>query len=513
MTDLLEGEQKIKEFFKHFPKGHNKKIKKYVADELLIDSRYIFVYRKHRQQYGYCTHCKNEFKTDGLLHNKRHKCPNCKSLCTIKASGRGRKYLQDTGYFIYFEKSRINPKAIIARGIHVTRDYSGDYKEVTTELKDCAWYLFDTEEGSKMFKNPYWNSKYLEECKSIYSINLQFPVDTNLGICRTSIIAAVEKTPYTWSGWDLYKDIDIVKFFDLYTKYPCIEYLTKLGFKNLIIGKLKRHKTLNAVNWRGKDLFSVLKINKKELKEIKEKEIYVDFKFLKILQINKKDNWNLNIEEIDEMARNYSYLLDRLFSITRYVSGRKLLNYVERQLKRGIKEINTRQSILITWDDYIQDCIKLQRDITKDVVLFPKNLHTAHQNTIRQIKIKEDKELNIKIKKRLPSLKKFKFEYKGLMIRPAESSLELIDEGKALNHCVGTYAERYAKGKNILLFIRKINEPEKSYFTVEVKDNRIFQVRGKNNSNPDDAVKELIEVFKKTILDNKTNKVKEAISA
>lgn len=521
MPELLLKQEKSK-FLTHFHNGHSKKIYEYAIDELLIDSRYIFTHRKGRQQYGYCTHCNKEFKIGpySKIHNSNTTCPCCNSKCIVKASGRGRKYLQDTGYFVYYEKSRINPKAIIARGIYAVRDYSGDYRHVKTELFDKAWYLFDMEEGSKMGKDfYYWGSRKhnIEACKSVYSLCHEFnPKYTAIGYSRTSIIEAVKDTPYSWSGWETYDNYqDMVEFFDLYTKYPCVEYLTKLGFSNLVRGKLNGARTLSAVYWRGKNLFSVLKIDKKDLKEIKQKNIDITFTFLKILQISKKNNWNLSIEEVAEMNKDYEYHFDVLRKVAKYTTGKKIINYINKQMAKGIKELDGKQYILITWNDYIQDCIKLQRDITKETVLFPKNLYTAHQNTIKQIKIKEDEKLNIKIQNRLPKLEKLKFEYKGLMIRPAESSLELIDEGKALNHCVGTYAERYAKGETILLFIRKAHEVEKPYFTVEIKDNRISQVRGKHNCSPDDAVKEFIKVFIETKLNKKTNKnkVKVAISA
>ncbi|RJQ25542.1 MAG: hypothetical protein C4589_11120 [Peptococcaceae bacterium] len=101
----------------------------------------------------------------------------------------------------------------------------------------------------------------------------------------------------------------------------------------------------------------------------------------------------------------------------------------------------------------------------------------------------------------------------GLLIRPAQRSDELIAEGKALNHCVGTYAKRYADGENILLLIRKISEPDKPYYTAEVRNRRVVQIRGIDNCHPDNQVKEFIKVFEAEKLQNKKVKSRVRIPA
>ena len=43
---------------------------------------------------------------------------------------------------------------------------------------------------------------------------------------------------------------------------------------------------------------------------------------------------------------------------------------------------------------------------------------------------------------------------------------EIEDEGRILSHCVGGYAERHAMGKLSIMFLRKVSEPDKPYYTV-----------------------------------------------
>ena len=44
----------------------------------------------------------------------------------------------------------------------------------------------------------------------------------------------------------------------------------------------------------------------------------------------------------------------------------------------------------------------------------------------------------------------------------------MIQEGNGNNNCVGSYIEMFAKGKSNIFFIRKNDNPSKSYITIEV---------------------------------------------
>ena len=55
---------------------------------------------------------------------------------------------------------------------------------------------------------------------------------------RDSIKKAVKGTPFQYSTYDSYIDGDMVKFFSLYARYPCVEYLTKFGMSELVEAKL-----------------------------------------------------------------------------------------------------------------------------------------------------------------------------------------------------------------------------------------------------------------------------------
>lgn len=114
---------------------------------------------------------------------------------------------------------------------------------------------------------------------------------------------------------------------------------------------------------------------------------------------------------------------------------------------------------------------------------------------------RENKELEEKLKATLAVRNKiFCWKGKKYFIRPAESTKELIAEGKTLHHCVGGYAERHAKGVTTILLVRENDNPDKPLYTMEVIGSvkegwRMVQIRGNMNADPPAEIKKIVKRF------------------
>lgn len=491
-----------KEYLDHVPDGVSKEIEDYVTNTVFENSRYIFTTREDGKETGYCTHCKAEFETNKLKHNAEHICPCCGSKCTVKQAWRGHKSLQDEACFIWYEKSLIDPTILVARGFHVWRYYGADYKNVCNKYNLEAVYIFG--DKPQMLKYSYWGGGW-NLTKSIYSFNINYLAKHPYYYSYENINKAMKGTKFKYCPYKEFKYYDMLKFFELYYKYPIIEQLTKVGMKGLVCNKLDGGLTYNAINWRGKDIFKVLKINRKDLKDIKNANIQVTPLFLHLYQESKKKNANLTPEQCKTLEHHVDRDFEGFLEISKHTNLRKIVKYIEKQELIPELKRTSYNSIFYTWKDYLKDCKKLKLDTNNESTFFPKNLYNAHQNTIKQIKYIADKELEIKMKNLSKyRTEKYCFEYQGLLIRPAGSTKELIAEGKALEHCVGGYADRYANGSTDILFIRKLSEPDKPYYTMEVLNNRINQTRGLKNCAPNDEVKEFLGAFTKAKLEGKS---------
>ena len=74
------------------------------------------------------------------------------------------------------------------------------------------------------------------------------------------------------------------------------------------------------------------------------------------------------------------------------------------------------------------------------------------------------------------------WKHNGIIIRPAATPEELVQEWATLKHCVGGYAKSHASGR-IILFIRHERRPERSWYTlnVDLKTKKIIQNHGYRN--------------------------------
>ena len=140
---------------------------------------------------------------------------------------------------------------------------------------------------------------------------------------------------------------------------------------------------------------------------------------------------------------------------------------------------------------------KIRYDFTDSFVLFPKNLPDVHDQASELLDAKKKELLNKQIKKAYKNLlEKYRFTKNGLTLIPPKAAKEIVDEGHFLHHCVHQYVERVANGKSVILFIRKMDNITEPFYTVELRDNEINQIRGQGNSVPTPEINKFLELWK-----------------
>ena len=74
------------------------------------------------------------------------------------------------------------------------------------------------------------------------------------------------------------------------------------------------------------------------------------------------------------------------------------------------------------------------------------------------------------------------WEDRNFKIILPKNSRELVLEGEALHHCVGSYVQQVVDEKCLILFIRRKGNEEKPFFTMEYDLNgKIQQIKGMSN--------------------------------
>lgn len=147
-----------------------------------------------------------------------------------------------------------------------------------------------------------------------------------------------------------------------------------------------------------------------------------------------------------------------------------------------------------TWRDYIEAAKEVGYDLTNKAVVMPRDLYRRHDDAVAirnamrpartygsETKITEKMKQNFE--KRAPELaRKYAATGAEYFIRVPQEPEEIIAEGRALSHCVGgyNYIKNHADGKNPILFLRKTDDPDTPFYTMEIdgKTNKILQCEG-----------------------------------
>lgn len=474
----------------HFPTDYESIVDDYVINGLLKHSRYLFVDKVDTEYIAHCSHCKESYEVDKPKQKSRMLCPHCGSSCEVRLTRYKNSKLVDRGYFEYFFKSQVDPNVIVALGIYVWRDYRNGYANIKNSYSINAQYVFDPVNGPEMILKWYTSS---ERKKTVFSLSSRYQ-SIQSGWSNESIEKAIEGTSFRWSTWDQYSHWDITKFFALYSKYPIVEYLTKLGLSEIVEGKIYGRTNYRCVNWKAKDVFAAVRMSKNQFEQIKKANVEMNVNFLKLYQAVNKFKYKESIQEINTIVNHVGYNLPVLLGLMKYLSPTKIKNYIEKQIATK-PNISYFSREIHTWEDYIKDCITLGMDLTNEIILMPRDLQEAHQNTIDRIKTKANKLHEAKFKKRAKSLERYCYEHKGLFIRPVKTTNELEKEGKMLRHCVGGYAKSYAAGETSLFVIRDIKKPGTPFYTVEIKKGQVCQVRGLKNCEPTKEVSAFMKKF------------------
>lgn len=122
--------------------------------------------------------------------------------------------------------------------------------------------------------------------------------------------------------------------------------------------------------------------------------------------------------------------------------------------------------------------------------------YTNIANAQRFNNLKKDGKWEKFNKKRIEKYEKIGDEFE--IIVPREP-VDIINEGANLNHCVGGYLESVASGYKTILFLRKVSEPDKSFYTIEVGNSNIIQIHGNRNKwlgNNPEAIQFVIDWLK-----------------
>ena len=445
-----------------------------------VKENYIF-YRREAKDVGKCSYCGKTVQIHAR-HNLRTRCPECGKYIVLKDLSRARGQTRWTDYRKVWLIQKDDGRLVLRR-YQIYKEYSRTAFDIHTESgyrEELMCILsLDMKNESWWEWNYYKNNSYQRWVKDSFTFQYAFEscclYTRNDGEWREYMLhpyLPVEEMPYEteisiaffkWCGKD---------------KLEAAEKLMKVGLwylgSRVIIGELPAGKKINRI----------LNIENDDLEILK--AVNADYEQYKFFQKMKSFGKRPSAEEMEQYICTDIplYIIDKLIPYTSFHQMYKRYRY------------NSAGILGRYYNDYFNMCKELGFDMKSSFVLFPKNIKKAHDDLVLYYNEKKDEiegkkrnRIYAKVEKIAGELNRlYGVEDEECFIRAPRDAVEIIREGHAMHHCVAgeRYTEKMVRGESYILFIRKKAEPEKPWYTMEMKsDHTVIQVRGFANGDKD----------------------------
>lgn len=179
-----------------------------------------------------------------------------------------------------------------------------------------------------------------------------------------------------------------------------------------------------------------------------------------------------------EIAENYDLPINKFI---KYI-------YFECDVSQGLNA----STAISQYEDYIRMTTEMGYE---NFDRYPKTLRMAHDIAARNYQIVLNEQELEEWNDAYEQHSQYTYSYKDYTIFPPKEPSDLVREGNMLNHCVSSYINKVRKQVSSVLFLRLKEDEERPLVTIEVKDNRIIQARGKMNDPPNAEQKDIIKKF------------------
>lgn len=481
--------------------------------------QYIFYdYQRKGPERAFCTACRHEVSIAAAKHNASGTCPRCKKKITFKSRGkRGRIF--DRATVQVLQKAEGN--GLVLRIIKVYRSFADSDIPNHFEIWENARQFITLSSSGQCsvdayyyhYKAGYDLTPWCNGYRPVFDRwKYNFTADMSGVLYQRNLSDTLKDTPWAYSQLEAFSGIasfsGVATFLSAYIKRPKIEHLIKMKLYRLVSGIIYggySYSALQAINFNGENMRAILGIDRPYFPLLRELNPSIDQLHLirQLLQADHKPS----TEQIKWFIASKISNADAAKELLAHMSVHKLQRYVEQQFapedEAALKRVDYyKMNTLITdYHDYLCMCKELQYDVKNSFILFPRELKAAHDSVAKTLKDKRTAEQEKAIAGSFDEWqKRYQYQSKEPMMIPPHSAKEIVDEGAALHHCVRLYVKNVAEKKSVILFVRSVDEPDKSLCTVEVKDGQVTQARGFDNAEPPAQITAFIEQWKQRVL-------------
>lgn len=465
-----------------------------------------------------CTHCGYTFEHDAkafrdidtpyhlywdrVTVNDRVCCPKCNRVAYVKNRKTFTPPYAQRAFAIFIPAAEDD---VWVRCIMLYKDYKrSDTKIFTkeTELyhlqpgKSEMWGLYDGwglgerfEHQSRIvepfsYNRGVWCEKYTYTAEWIERDGRRDIGDTFLRYCAWDKYAA--RFLYT---------MPLLKYLCAYARFPQIEVLCKVGVwgaVNELVELGKENK--RVMDWTAKTPWAMHRLTKPEYKVWTSGAYHCDLLTLKMYK-RIKGKCERDFETAKDLLQITQNWTDAVELIKLGASASRTPREVVRYFER-IKEDNnerachwgyvTEHTVYNQWRDW-RRMLKQEGLLGKNTNPFPRDLKAEHDAVLKRIEeahAKKDMETKCKMIEAQEAkyrdvteiyqkiADKYTYDNGVYAIVVPENASAVIEEGIRLHHCAGTsdrYFERIRRRETFVLFLRRVADINKSWYTLEVE--------------------------------------------
>lgn len=489
------------------------------AHKNALPAYFFYDYQKRaRSVTGLCTSCGKEVTLDRARHNEKGVCPACGREFTMKSRGR-RGSMYDSAHYQVVQRTGANELLIRIFHAHYSYTGCGDIPTMSHVESERIFVVLtpDGQVCQERFYNSYYRGDLTHWKKGIRPVFLFGYYTRNDETCCKLYWKNLSKelagTPWQYCPLEQFyrvehKPMQVAPFLEAHLRHPKLEHLVKVGFhslaSDLAYGRCPSGK-LDEIQSRT---HRILRVGAEDVSYLKEIDVSYGAlqDFQKYCERNLKGRQELHLWQT---RHNITQIESNILKLLPYMTAHKLMRYMERQFEflqfrltpSKINRYRDLKDLLADYCDYLRMCEKERYDLTNEFVLFPKDVQKAHDRVSRQIKLKADAKTRRDFKavcRRI--MNQLDFERDGMKILYPATPDDIVAEGHALHHCVGSYVDRVAKQECIILFLRQTEQVDKPFYTIEVRNQKVAQVRGEHNAAATEKVTSFMEQWEKRVL-------------
>lgn len=494
-----------------YPAGYNNTWLRRV----MFENEAPIVYRPGQKTVkGICLRCEKEVEIKMKpVHGQAVKCPSCHCPARLHSWGRQKSIFERKQVGILLP-TKSGDFCLCVQDVLLPFKREEEYKEMhIAKYGDFRFKLNDWFTRQEVYEWYEWqNTGIMRWCKAkchgmgysayfasdycrLYTGNLR-------QVLRESVIKYVPVKEIFENAKKCDHVADVLEA--IRARKDMVEKLAKVGLYDLVWEDISRTYGNEELDRRGSSLEEILGLDKERVKTAM--RIKATMSELKVLKAAYRAKVYLKDALVSGIAEFYGNRgVNDLYFIVQRHNLEKQITYM-----RKLPTYNSQSPTLVArdYEDFLRQLEVLNIPRTKENK-FPANFYHVHAELQEEIDSKKEALEKAAIKKKNRVLKnivkglktKYELDSDEFVIVWPNSKADFSAEGQLQHNCVGGYFDRMCKKETIVFFLRRKENPETPFCTVEFNNNKCVQCRMIYNRDAEKAAWDYMHRLEQHLLD------------